>query len=135
MTEVGYELSPFGPVPIGTPYLDPEKASPEQITAHAARYVVSADYGHGPIEQTQTPYAVLNPQPVSRVVTVALPTHPTPATSPRSVIKAARLRVKEIKSELKRMRALQSELGELERLLRAAKQKPTASVRPIRSVG
>jgi hypothetical protein len=55
-----------------------------------------------------------------------------PAISPRTVLKAARARVKEIKAELKRMRGLQTELGQLERML-AATKKPLASLTPINS--
>lgn len=124
----GFEMSPFGMVPIGTPSLN--NATPE----FAAQFVVKADYGNGETFTITTPesakVAALPAAPAKRAApAVAV------ATSPRSVIAAAKARVKQIKTELKRMRALQNELGELERLLKAAKQKPTPSVRPLRSVG
>lgn len=53
-------------------------------------------------------------------------------SSPRDVIRGARLRVKEIRAELRRLKALQRELAELERLLAAAKNKsPRATVRAL----
>jgi hypothetical protein len=125
----GFEMSPFGMVPIGTPSL--EGATPEM----AAQYVVHADYGHNVVpSETAGPPVIAKPATPVNYAIVRKPA-PNAATSPGSVVKAARARVKEIKAELRRLKALQSELGELERLLKAAKQKPTASVRPLRSVG
>lgn len=126
MTGQGFELSPFGPVPIGTPYLNPATVTPEQ----AALLVVRADYGNDSARPSLTPETVApTPRPVE-------PRRPVAATSPRSVIASARARVKEIRAELKRMRALQTELGELERLLKAAKQKPSSTyIRPVRNAG
>ncbi len=141
----GYELTAFGPVPLGTPYLDPKLVSPEQ----AAKFVVRADYGNGdsrvlPMEeaaktQVLTPPPVVvapQPPPSAKVAqAAAAPAVPAAAgASLGSVIKAAKSRVKDIKAELEHHRVLQKELAELERLLKAAKQKPT-SVRPLRSVG
>jgi len=129
----GFELTAFGPVPIGTPYLNPATTTPEQ----AAAYVVRPDYGN------EATFAIGTPE-AAQVASVAPPVVQAPprraaavapATSPKSVIASAKARVKQIKAELKRLRSLQSELGELERLLKAAKQKPTPSVRPLRSVG
>ncbi len=58
---------------------------------------------------------------------------PAPATNPRAVIAAAKARVKEIRAELKNKRALERELAELERLLKAAREKPKSTVRALRS--
>lgn len=122
MSGQGFEYSPFGMVPIGTPSL--ANAAPE----FAAQFVVKADYGNTELNSATPAPAVVAPTVKREAVTA-------PATSPRTVVASARARVKEIKTELKRLRALQKELGELERLLKAAKQKPTPSVRPLRSVG
>lgn len=119
----GFEMSPFGAVPIGTPSL--KNADP----AFAAQFVVKPDYGNGETFTLGTPESATLPAAPKQQARLASP------TSPRSVIAGARARVKEIKTELKRLRALQTELGELERLLKAAKQKPTPSVRSLRSVG
>jgi hypothetical protein len=48
------------------------------------------------------------------------------------VVRAAKARAKDIRSELRHMKALEKELAELERLIAAA-QKPVAAVRPIDS--
>ena len=53
-----------------------------------------------------------------------------PITSPGAVLKAAKARVAQIRAELRNMKRLQKELGELERLITAAK-KPVAIVRNI----
>lgn len=122
----GFEMSPFGMVPIGTPSL--HNATPEM----AAQFVVKADYGN---EDAASRVSTSTTGLKYEVVTAKAVTSVVKPASPRTVIAGARARVKEIKTELKRMRALQSELSELERLLKAAKQKPTPSVRPLRSVG
>lgn len=126
MTGQGYELTSFGPVPIGTPYLNPDTVSFEE----ASRHVVHPDYGNDAPAKTFTSQAAALPIVVRPKVTARV------ATSPRSVIAGARARVKEIRAELKRMRALEKELGELERLLKAAKQKPSSTyIRPLRNAG
>lgn len=56
-----------------------------------------------------------------------------PADSPRAVVKAAKARIKELRAELRRMQALQKELAELERLVKAAREKPKSPVRALRS--
>lgn len=127
MSGQGFELTPFGAVPIGTPYLNPDTTTLEQVQ----HLVVHADYGHNAAPVSTTP--VLVRPPVAPLVAVSKA--PFVTMSPRAVVKAARVRVKELRSELKRMKALQAELAELERLLKAAKTKPSASVRPIRGVG
>ena len=52
---------------------------------------------------------------------------------PGDVVKAARARIREIKTELKAHAKLKRELAELERLVKAAKEKPRASIRAIDS--
>lgn len=81
---------------------------------------------------------------VPRAAVVAIPTAarsgilpvvttPTaaPLLRPRDVVKAARARATEIRTELRRMKHLEKELGELDRLIAAAKHKPVAIVRQI----
>lgn len=53
------------------------------------------------------------------------------AMKPGEVVKAARARAKAIRAELRRMKRLEQELAELDRLIAAAKQKPVALVRHI----
>lgn len=62
---------------------------------------------------------------VARPVVTANPLRPA------DVVRAAKSRVKEIRTEIRRLKALEKELGELERLIAAAKQKPVAIVRNI----
>ncbi len=75
------------------------------------------------------------PAPASKTVT-AEKIEPKPLrpslTGPREVVRAAKARAKDIRAELRHMKALQKELTELERLIAAAK-KPVAAVRPIES--
>lgn len=137
MSGQGFELSAFGPVPIGTPYLNPDTITAEQV----AHLIVTPDMvGAAPANRAHAEAAASRIPDAARYVPVRVgaekPTKQVAApTSPRGVVAAARARVKQIRSELKRMSSLKRELDELERLLKAAKQKPTVSVRPIRSVG
>lgn len=57
--------------------------------------------------------------------------------TPKDVVKLARARLREVKRELRRMRGLEEERAELERLINAAENKPRAVVRelPKRTVG
>jgi uncharacterized protein with von Willebrand factor type A (vWA) domain len=55
----------------------------------------------------------------------------TTALRPKDVVKAAKARVREIRAELRHMKRLEQQLGELERLIAAAKHKPVALVRNI----
>lgn len=50
---------------------------------------------------------------------------------PLDVVKAAKARAKQIRSELRAMKRLEKELAELDRLIAAAKAKPVAIVRHI----
>lgn len=123
----GYEMSLFGAVPIGTPYLDPAQSSPDRI----ASVVVASEKRSETV--TQTPQQAVQPSSVapttSRHTKLA-----DPITSPRAVIKAAKARVKQIRAELKNKRALERELAELERLIRASREKPS-NVRALKRVG
>ena len=52
--------------------------------------------------------------------------------TPKDVISLARARLREVKAELRRMRALDRERQQLERLLKAADGKPLAVVRDMK---
>jgi len=49
------------------------------------------------------------------------------AVGPKNVVALAKARLREVKSELRRMKALEKEKGELERLIAAAESKPSKS--------
>lgn len=124
----GYEMSFLGAVPIGTPYIDPQKPVPN----HVAALVVTPSERATP-EPVRT--QLVQPLPQKQPAPVAsAPPSAAPITSPRSVLKAARARVKQIRAELKNKRALERELAELERLIKAAREKPS-NVRALKRVG
>ena len=52
--------------------------------------------------------------------------------SPGDLLKQARARIKWLRSEMKRMGKLKRELSELERLVKAAKEKPASNLRTIK---
>lgn len=54
-----------------------------------------------------------------------------PPKKPLNVVKAAKARLREVNREIKRLRALETERDELQRLLAAAENKPRAIVRDI----
>ena len=123
MAGEGFEFSPLGAVPLGT------------------GQAVWAELNGQPAQEMAP--SIVQPQPSAPLaydihttalgdVQRAFERHAKalarPATSPRSVIRGARERVKEIRAELRRMKALQGELAELERLLAAAKAKPPRAI-------
>lgn len=56
--------------------------------------------------------------------------------APKNVVALAKQRLREAKAELKRLRAVEKEVAELERLIAAAENKPKAVVRELkRSAG
>lgn len=56
--------------------------------------------------------------------------------APKNVVALAKARLREVKTELRRLKALEKEKGELERLIAAAENKPKTNLREIkRSVG
>lgn len=118
----GFQFSPFGILPLGTSVApDSDQHAPAAIRSLAV---------------VPTPPPLVSParpgQP-ERIGALAAATQPVVASSPRAVVKAAGARVKQIKVELRRMAALKKELDELERLLRAAKQKPEPRIRALRT--
>ncbi len=130
----------LGVVPAGTPYLDPEKLDPENLPASvvAALGVVEAEAASVEPARPQStaqkfaPPVVASARPVL-ADHVASKHRVTASDSPRAVVKAARGRIKELRAELRRMKALQKELAELERLVKAASEKPKQPVRALRS--
>lgn len=57
---------------------------------------------------------------------------PQPAEAPLDVIKLAKRRLRFVKAEIKRLRKLEKEQAQLERILSAADGKPVAVVRELR---
>jgi len=136
----GFQFSPAGVIPIV------EQLGVDATAMHGAG--VSAE------PQPYDPEAIPE-EPVARIVPVAGPNGAIVAArdrrsgagitaalmppalvgsaiTPRTVIKAARERLKEIKAELRRHEALKKERSQLERML-AATKKPLASLTPINS--
>lgn len=67
------------------------------------------------------------PAPAPRKVTKAAP------VAPKNILSLAKARLREIKTELRKLKALDKERGELERLIAAAEdKKPRAVVREIK---
>jgi hypothetical protein len=62
---------------------------------------------------------------------------PAPKPAPKNVVALAKARLREVKTELRRLKALEKEKGELERLIAAAENKsPKSNLREIkRSAG
>lgn len=56
---------------------------------------------------------------------------PKPA-APKNVVALAKARLREVKAELRRLKALEKEKGELERLIAAAENKPKTNLREIK---
>lgn len=81
-----------------------------------------------PVAQPQ-PLVAQSPAPVQASAPM-----PKGALAPGELLKMARARVREIDAQLKRMGALKRERDELNRLLRAAKERPSKSekVTPLR---
>jgi hypothetical protein len=62
---------------------------------------------------------VSDPELVERVLR-----KPAPKPAPKNVLALAKARLREVKTELRRLKALEKEKGELERLIAAAENKP-----------
>ncbi len=76
-----------------------------------------------------------SPRPATPARRVAV--RPAKPLAPKDVVRLAKARLREVEAELKRMRRLELERAELQRLLAAAKSGPRAVVRelPKRSAG
>lgn len=57
---------------------------------------------------------------------------PAPTLAPKNVVSLAKARLREVKAELRRLKALEKEKGELERLIAAAENKPKPNLREIK---
>lgn len=55
-----------------------------------------------------------------------------PKLAPKNVVALAKARLRDVKIELRRLKALEKEKGELERLIAAAENKPKSNLREIK---
>lgn len=55
-----------------------------------------------------------------------------PKLAPKNVVALAKARLRDVKTELRRLKALEKEKGELERLIAAAENKPKPNLREIK---
>lgn len=132
----GFQFSPAGVIPI------PPEGSFDAAAMHGAGVAsVVAPYDPEAIPDeppaprlafAQQSLALPGLKPGAPRIAAAVTTAATPAITPRTVIKAARARLKEIKAELKRHEALKKEHAQLDRMLAAA-GKPSASLTQINS--
>jgi|1185.fasta_scaffold00702_4 hypothetical protein len=124
----GFQFSPFGMLPIGVSVAPTEEYSGAAVprAAHAQPALVPAILADGSFARDARGVLPAEAKPLVEL-------RGNIASTPGAVIKAARDRVKAIRVELKRHAALQRELAELERLLKAAKQKPEPKVRALRA--
>lgn len=82
--------------------------------------------GFVPVEQ----FDVLPQPPLERAVHAA---RAAPKAGPVNVLAMAKARLREVKTELRRLKALEKEKGELERLIAAAENKsPKSNLREIK---
>lgn len=80
--------------------------------------------GYVPSAETQ-PGAVQDvPEKVAEAPVFVVPVKLGTAVNPKNVVALAKARLREVKSELRRLKALEKEKGELERLIAAAVNKP-----------
>jgi hypothetical protein len=112
----GFQVTPFGMFALDT-------ATPVGGEMHGAAVHRPVIEAHG--ETVQQPRALAAPQ-----ARPALPIAPFDS-SPRGVVRAAKARIKELRTFLREAKKAEKELRELERLVAAAK-KPLAPVRDIR---
>jgi hypothetical protein len=75
-----------------------------------------------PAEEVAAASQVQHPEAVQFTRSFAL--KPTATLKPPNVVALAKARLREVKSELRRLHALEKEKGELERLIAAAENKP-----------
>lgn len=89
----------------------------------AAPGAVKAEFGEVLAEDVVAPAPVRRPQASKK-------------PAPKNVVALAKARLREVKIELRRLKALEKERDELERLIAAAENKPRAVVRELkRSAG
>jgi hypothetical protein len=109
----GYQWTPMGIVPLGQPLPD---VAPDTVSPAGAGFEVKV------VTTSDTPTKTAK-KPAS---------HAGHGITPKTVVRAAKARVKEIKAELRRMRTLEKELAQLEALVEAA-SKPT-HLAPVRAL-
>lgn len=123
----GFQYTPGGIRPIG------DSTGIDVSAQHGAAVVLTASSSDEDwSKQEAADVARVEPAPAPKAkapAKTAAAAH-VPGVTPRTVLKAARARTKEIRAELRRMKALQKELGQLERMLAAA-AKPSASLTRI----
>lgn len=121
----GFQFMPGGTV---APLPDPSLFDATAINGASAAPVAQTPYDPEAIPEER-------PALVARTAPASLAQKPTVTAStvnPRTVIKAAKARLREIKTELRHHKALEKERAQLERMLAAA-AKPLASLTPINS--
>lgn len=118
-----YAFTPDGIVPITAQgqLLAPVMADAEQMNGTRSGAMSGTRMpDHTPIVAHAKSTPVVVPRPLA-----------ASDNSPRGIIKAAKAKIAQLRTELRRMKALQKELAELERLVAAAKSKPVAVVRNL----
>jgi len=121
VTGAAFEFSPAGMVPLG---------EGQRVWNEMHGGGQSAEPAPSAVPVTE-PIAAPSARPALANVQPRFEKHAAAAT-PRNVVKMARERAKEIRAELRRLKSLQRELAELERLIAAAKDKsPRATVRAL----
>lgn len=83
---------------------------------HAAPGATVVQFGDTAEGAAAEAYSTPAPQP-----------RPQRKPTPKNIVALAKARLREVKAELKRMKALEKERGELERLIHAAKGKPVVT--------
>lgn len=92
--------------------------------AVAAPGAVRVDFG-GELANDEDDAVVQSPMPARRT-----PASKAPPSTPKNIVQLAKARLAEVKKELRRLKALEKERAELERLIEAA-----THVSPIRVTG
>lgn len=126
MTHGPMQWTPQGLVPAITGVVRPGGIQHETI------YVDSSDPDDDDAEPEAAPILPRSRQPIPPKVTGG----PAKSASPKNVVALAKARLREVKAELRRMKSLEKERDQLQRLVEAAENKPRAIVREIkRSAG
>lgn len=129
MSEHGFEYTPMGIVPMGMGQqvatgIDLTRGTGNATQAEADAF--EARLG-GAVRALTAPAVIDAPQaPQSAAV--------APSLTPTDLLRAARARIKALDAELRRLTAVRRERDELKRLVDAAKAKPAARVRSLRTV-
>lgn len=122
MSGEGFEFTPFGLKPLGADSVAQGDGFagaviPKPVQAHVDLPPRSISDSLGDIQRRHEAHVATK----------------TGTVSPCDVVKLAKSRIKELRTEIKQLTAKKRELAELERLVRAAKEKPRATVRTIDS--